>query len=323
MIATAQREQRDRAIGQVGLFDLAAVSGAGPGASAPSGLGVGGERGEASRRELLGWEKELLGIYLSEHPLQDLAPKMGDVVTAYLAELRDAGEDLVTVACVVTSARKHITKNKQLMLFAQVEDLTGSAEVTVFPRTYEATHPVWKPDEVILVLARVEQREDAPQLLCEHAVLFDDAGIAEIRARMEERRTYLARRQRFGERGNGRGAARAGNVTGNGGRAETAARSRGAEPPAPAGGANEVVIRFREALDYERSIALFQRIQVVLAANPGRSAVVLELPRAGGGLRRVPTSFRTQASPELRVGIERAVGDVVEVVTEESSRTPT
>src|SRR5207244_5281598 len=118
-LGTAQREQRDRASGQVGLFDLAGT------------VVLGGPLagGEAPRRELLGWEKELLGIYLSEHPLQALAPKMGDVVTAYLAELRDAGEDLVTIACVVTSARKHITKNKQLMMFAQVEDLTGSVEV--------------------------------------------------------------------------------------------------------------------------------------------------------------------------------------------------
>jgi DNA polymerase-3 subunit alpha len=293
ILATAQREQRDRASGQVGLFDLFAV--------APEAGRIEGP--EAPRRELLGWEKELLGIYLSQHPLQDLTTRLGDVVTAYLAELREAGDDLVTVACVVTSARKHITKNKQLMLFAQVEDLTGSAEVTVFPRTYEATHAVWNADEILLVIARVEQRDDAVQLLCEHAARFDDAGIAEIKAKLEERRAFFARKQRYGGNGNG-GPAR---ISGNG-------NGRGAPPPAPASEAPPILVRFRSALDYERSMALFQRIQVVLQANPGSSPVALELPRAEGLPRRVPTSFRAHASDDLAAAIERAVGDVVEVV---------
>src|SRR5206468_2059690 len=196
-LGTAQREQRDRASGQVGLFDDLT------GAVSLSGPLVGGE---GPRRELLGWEKELLGIYLSEHPLQALAPKMGDVVTAYLAELKEAGDDLVTIACVVTNARKHITKNKQLMMFAQVEDLTGSVEVTVFPRTYEGTASLWNTDEILLVLARVEQRDEDPKLLCEHAARFDDAGIAEIKRVAEERRQFLAKRAKFGQRnGNGSG----------------------------------------------------------------------------------------------------------------------
>src|SRR5437879_8291048 len=127
-----------------------------------------------------------------------------------LAELNEAGEDLVTIACVVTNARKHITKNKQLMMFAQVEDLTGSVEVTVFPRTYEATAPLWSTDEILLILARVEQRDEAPKLLCEHAVRFDDAGIAEIRRVADERRQSLAKRAKFVRPANGNGHERGG-----------------------------------------------------------------------------------------------------------------
>ena len=322
-LGTAQREQRDRASGQVGLFDLAGT------------VVLGGPLagGEAPRRELLGWEKELLGIYLSEHPLQALAPKMGDVVTAYLAELRDAGEDLVTIACVVTSARKHITKNKQLMMFAQVEDLTGSVEVTVFPRTYEGTASLWNTDEILLVLARVEQRDEDPKLLCEHAARFDDAGIAEIKRVAEERRQFLAKRAKFGQRnGNGSGlgsaapspaGATTARTNGPGSQEErlprrTAQQSSEQSPP-PAEFAQEepppLLIRFREVLDYDRSIALFQKIQVVLAGYAGTSQVVLELPRSGGGMRRVQTSFRAKPSRELAEAVAREVGgDVVEIV---------
>jgi len=323
-LGTAQREQRDRASGQVGLFDLAGT------------VVLGGPLagGEAPRRELLGWEKELLGIYLSEHPLQALAPKMGDVVTAYLAELRDAGEDLVTIACVVTSARKHITKNKQLMMFAQVEDLTGSVEVTVFPRTYEGTASLWNTDEILLVLARVEQRDEDPKLLCEHAARFDDAGIAEIKRVAEERRQFLAKRAKFGQR-NGNGSPGPTPPT----TGVTPRRSNGpgsheerphlrtvqhsSEEPPPSSSPLEpprdepppLLIRFREVLDYDRSIALFQKIQVVLAGYAGTSQVVLELPRSGGGMRRVQTSFRAKPSRELAEAVAREVGgDVVEIV---------
>jgi DNA polymerase-3 subunit alpha len=325
VLGTAQREQRDRESGQVGLFDSLGLGQELVVGAVPSGP-------EAPKRELLGWEKELLGIYLSEHPLQQLTERMGDVVTAYLAELKEVGEDLVTVACVVTSARKHITKEKKLMMFAQVEDLTASVEVTVFPRTYEATATLWNTDEILLLLARVEQRDEAPKLLCEHAVRFDDAGIREIKRVAEERRAVLAKRSKFvrptnGNGGPGRGAfprpanaAPAADPLSLRTRPPSSGTPRGPSsevvpPPPSAGMPSELVIRFREALDYERSIAIFQRIQQVLAGHVGLSVVVLELPRGNGAVRRVPTSFRAQPSRELAEAVANEVGgDVVEVV---------
>ena len=294
-LATGQREAKDRLSGQVSLFDLAAEPGI---AAPPTGP-------EASRKELLGWEKELLGIYVSDHPLTDVAQRIGDVPgIVYLAELKEVKDDLVTVVCVVTSARKHITmKNKSLMLFAQVEDLTGSAEVTVFPRTYEQTAGVWNTDEILLVLARVEQRDESPKLLCEHAVPFNEAGIAEISRIADERRASLAKKRQFAERAAAPASSANGNGNGNG--------------HASVGG--DVVIRFREALDYDRSIAVFQRIQQVLARYGGPLPVYLELPRAGSGMRRVATTFRARAAEELSREIDSAVGaGVVDVILPES-----
>src|SRR2546430_10131637 len=129
-LETAQREQRDRESGQVGLF---ADFGFGAQLDTKFVPSPNSQQRDAPRKEMLAWEKELLGIYLSEHPLNALAPRMKEVVTVDLAGLGEAQDDLLTIACVVTNARKHITKNKQLMMFAQVEDLTGSVEVTVFP----------------------------------------------------------------------------------------------------------------------------------------------------------------------------------------------
>ncbi|HEU5288559.1 MAG TPA: DNA polymerase III subunit alpha, partial [Candidatus Limnocylindria bacterium] len=223
VMATAQQEQEAARQGQVSLFaDLGATLSFKGDLLATHVPGT----AEAPRKDLLSWEKELLGIYLSDHPLQDVAARMGDVVTAYLAELKEEEEQgLVIVACVVTSARKHITsKEKKLMMFAQVEDLTGSVEATIFPRTYDATAAVWGTDEILLVLGRVEKRDDAPKLLVEHAVRFNDAGIEEIKRVYRESAERFAKRARFMKPGNGET---------NGGPARGPAPSAQARPASP------------------------------------------------------------------------------------------
>ena len=293
-LATAQREQKDRASGQVSLFDFAGP----PATSTAVAIPVGPE---ASKKELLGWEKELLGIYVSDHPLQEIAQRIGDVPgIAYIAELKEVIDELVTIVCVVTSARKHITmKNKSLMLFAQIEDLTGACEVTVFPRTYEATAAVWNTDEILLLLARVEQRDDGVKLLAEHALPFSEEAVAEIGRITQERRAALAKKRQFVERS---AAAATGDERNGNGATHT----------------GDVVIRFREALDYDRSVALFQRIQQVLVRYAGTAPVYLELPRAGSGVRRVATTFRARPADELAREIDREVGPgVVDVLLPE------
>jgi len=168
-------------------------------------------------------------------------------------------------------------------------------------------------------------------------VRFDDAGIEEIKRVADERRQFLAKRAKFVRNGNG-GSAQSGAVQPGGGAfprrtsgpgrdesvVQRAQRSSSETPRPPSMGTADIssmeeppalVIRFREVLDYERSIALFQKIQEVLKDHAGVSQVVLELPRNGGGMRRVQTSFRAKPSRELAEAVAREVGgDVVEVV---------
>src|SRR2546423_6312123 len=191
------------------------------------------------------------------------------------------------------------------MRFAMFTAHTDSAEVTGSPRTYEQTAGVWNADEILLVLARVEQRDEAPKLLCEHAVPFSEAGIAEITRITEERRASLAKKRMYVERAAAAAPAGNGGANGNG-------NGHG-------GAGTDIVIRFREALDYERSIAVFQKIQQVLARYAGPMPVYLELPRAGSGMRRVATTFRARAAGELSREIDAAVGaGVVDVVLPEA-----
>ena len=182
-IAAAQATQRDRASGQTSLFDMA---------SEPAIL----ERPlpaatEASSRERLRWEKELLGLYLSDHPLGEVAERMSRVVSAYSGDLRDEQLDgqRVVVGGVVTGLRTLITKAKATMAVATIEDLQGAVEVLVFPRTYEETRDAWTEGAIVVVAGRVDHRGEEAQLLADtvrawESVLEmgDEAFAAEIAA---------------------------------------------------------------------------------------------------------------------------------------------
>ncbi len=159
-LETAQRAQRSRALGQTGLFDLEA----GPAEAAPAG----GEVQEFSREELLTMEREMLGLYISDHPLRRweavLSPRVTTTI-AGLADLRDRQE--VVVGGLVAGVKRSMTRAGSTMAFLTLEDLTGSVEVLVFPRAYEQQAFALKRDAVLLLRGKVDIQEQSVKLLCD------------------------------------------------------------------------------------------------------------------------------------------------------------
>jgi DNA polymerase-3 subunit alpha len=193
-IAAAQATQRDRISGQTSLFDLGAADAAALERPLPSAT-------EVSVRERLRWEKELLGLYLSEHPMGEVAEQVGRYVTAYSSDLRDESLDSqrVVVGGIVTGVRTVITKAKATMAIVTLEDLQGSIEVVVFPRLYEQTTGTWRDGDILLVAGRVDHKGEEISLLADLAVEWDGAAAAGEEA--------FARQVAAGERGRGRGGA--------------------------------------------------------------------------------------------------------------------
>ncbi len=152
-IAAAQATQRDRITGQTSLFDLGAADSEVFERPLPTAT-------EVPVRERLRWEKELLGLYLSEHPMGEVAEQVGRYVNAYSGDLKDESLDgqRVVVGGIVTGLRTVITKRQETMAIATVEDLQGSIEVVVFPRTFESTRPVWRDGSILL-----DRRPRGPQ----------------------------------------------------------------------------------------------------------------------------------------------------------------
>ncbi len=171
-LESGARHQRDVAAGQGTLFDLFAAPVESPGAP----VAPGPEEDEVPRKERLRWEKELLGLYLSEHPLGDIVDQLPDYVTAYTGELAEESDQAkVTLGGIIQSTRRVITRAGSTMLVATLEDLQGSVEVVVFPKVFAETANAWTDDAVVLITGRVDRRDDAAQLLCETVHAWDDA----------------------------------------------------------------------------------------------------------------------------------------------------
>ncbi len=160
-IAYGQAEQRDRVSGQGSLFDDLGADGGllerplGPATEAPS-------------RERSRWEKELLGLYLSDHPLGDLAVEMGRYVNAWSSDMtEELDQQRIVLGGVITGVRRVVTKSKSTMGIATLEDLQGSTEVVIFPKTFEETAGIWVDDAILLVAGRVDHKGDETVLLAD------------------------------------------------------------------------------------------------------------------------------------------------------------
>jgi len=232
-LENGQRHQRDVAAGQGTLFDLFA-------APASDGASVafldGGD--EIPRRERLRWEKELIGLYLSEHPLGDIADQLPDYVTAYTGDLAEEEDQAkVTLGGIILSSRRVVTRAGSTMLVANLEDLQGSVEVVVFPKVFEQTAQAWTDDAVVLVAGRIDRRDETPQILCEAVWSWEDAVRMGPTAFGAERDRMLAARggRRWGGgNGNGNGGGeRAQGVWGGASAAGPAPRQPVAVRPAP------------------------------------------------------------------------------------------
>ena len=201
-LAAGQATQRDRLTGQVSLFD----SGSG---DAPLERPLPGNITEAAPRERLRWEKELLGLYLSDHPLGELAGVIGEYVTAYSGEM---GEELdqqrVCVGGVVTEVRRVITKARATMGVATLEDLQGTMEVIVFPKVFEQTEGTWSEDAILLVAGRVDHKGEETVLLADAVWTWEEAtamGAPEFARQLSRADRTRRSNQRPGHQSNGLG----------------------------------------------------------------------------------------------------------------------
>jgi len=162
-IGAAQKRQKAAARGQMDLF------GSLTGESAlPQGSTVLPDVPEADIRQVLEWEKEILGLYLSSHPLNDIVGGGCPDGFKQVVDLADMTTDQkIRLIAMVTGVRRITTRQNKTMAVAELEDLTGTIEAVAFPSTYESCGDALVPDAILVVEGKLDERGDQKQIILE------------------------------------------------------------------------------------------------------------------------------------------------------------
>jgi DNA polymerase-3 subunit alpha len=118
------------------------------------------------QREQLEWERELLGLYVSDHPLTPYMKVLQGKVTHFSSQLADAANrQLVTVAGLITRFRRHETKRGSLMGFVTIEDVQGNIELIMFPKTWAEYGSLISSDVVVIAKGRIDAENGDPKVI--------------------------------------------------------------------------------------------------------------------------------------------------------------
>ncbi|MFA5048856.1 MAG: DNA polymerase III subunit alpha [Patescibacteria group bacterium] len=167
-----QENNQNQNSGQDSLFSLSPQSGS-------SGLRL--EAAEPlDKRQRLTWEKELLGLYVSEHPMTDFETKIKDSVVscAILKNCVDGTE--VRVAGVITTIKKIFTKKGDAMMFVKIEDTTAEIEILVFPKVLEQNIHLWQSDNIVICAGKVSDKDGESKVLCDRASILSHDNVENI-----------------------------------------------------------------------------------------------------------------------------------------------
>ena len=295
ILSLAQREQRLRESGQTTMFDLFGDSVDTP---LPS-LEL--DTAEGSRAEMLAWEKEMLGVYVSEHPFAGAAATLSQHVTAVCNEvtLELAGREVV-LAGMVASTRNLLTRDGKTFCAATIEDLSGNVEVTVWPDLYDQTRDLWNEGNILILLARVRERGDRLQVSAQQVAIYQAGGPASEPFLIPQ----WIRKERNGAESRGGQPPR-----------------RHKAPPARSAAQPRLLIAVRETHDEEADRSRLAGLMTALVDFPGSDEVRLIVHMRDG--QRVELALPTaRACDELCLRVAHLLGDCGEARLEGIASTP-
>lgn len=173
-LASGQKAQEDRAKGQLSLFDLFSKVEAAQNISVPA-------IPEYKLGEVLAMEKELLGFYVSGHPINQYSAILELITDCKLEEISRYQEGAaVRVGGVVTHARRHVTKKGDLMAYLTLEDTSGNLEILVFPKTFHHFAHLLVEDRLLVIAGRVNVQEDTWRIVAEDIQVLPDISSMEL-----------------------------------------------------------------------------------------------------------------------------------------------
>jgi DNA polymerase-3 subunit alpha len=275
-------------VGQMSMFDMFGGGGGGSaGGGRSSVLRPLPDVGQVIPKQRLMDEKELLGLYISEHPLQQVANEVGKSITCFCGEIssEQVGQTIV-IAGLVSGVRVITTKKGDRMAFAKLEDLQGEIEVVVFPRTYEEAQACLVQDKILLVRGKVESRNDSMSVLADEIREWEASALRPLGKGAETNGHAPAPAGANGQSGNGNGHS---------------AEPPSEEPSLLDGVKHHVTITLTRTDDDGQDLTRLRRVMEALQGFQGEDRVSMRCVLNSG--RTVHLNFpdlKTQWNAELR-----------------------
>ncbi len=271
ILSLAQREQRLRETGQSTMFDLwgEAMPLPMPSLDLPA--------ADISIKEKLVWERELMGVYLSEHPFSSFAGKLAPENTTLCGQIdAELVGQTVVVAGMVASVSHLFTRDRRPFASVVLEDLDGRVEVMVWSTVYNSTRELWEEGNILLVEGKVKLRNDRVQLNCDSVRCYQPEA-----AQTEEI------------------------VTPEPGEAPVVAEET--PPDTALAKSHRLVISITQTSDKDSDIASLQKVNDTLKEFPGQDEVILRI-EIDGEINSLKLS-KTSYCPELHQRLIELVGE--------------
>lgn len=253
---------------------------------------------DADLPEKLKWEKELIGLYISSHPCADYAVIFSNNYTEIVnIEAEPAGGTLLLV-CIVAEAKKKWTKNHDAMMNAKVEDLSGTAEIMIFPKSFEKTEAVWAVGTVAAIIGRRSSEQGDNKIFVEHAEILTPENVSEMKTKIIEMFGLAKNKKRFVKRdpnnpGGGYGAP-----------------AGGSESSAPASSPEPMTFIKSTTIEIEPSMSIEnkEKLKNLLAGSRGDMKIYLSITTMDGQKRIIETDFAVDWSADFEQRITSLVG---------------
>lgn len=249
------------------------------------------------QNEKLNWEKELLGLYVSEHPYNTFRPYLTNYAVPLSELKRHQGDDRVITAGVISTIKKIITRSGESMLFVKIEDATAAVEVLVFPRLLKETPNLWVSGQAIIIDGQISEKDLETKVLINRAASLNplepqasvDAFKKMILAAGPVARNNHRPYNHNGYNPGSKGAARSAS-------APTQSVASTADRPATPAPANPPL---RLSFLTDPTPADLASLKTIFEQHPGDSEVRFRL-RQDGKARIVRTAFRIKDTAALR-----------------------
>jgi DNA polymerase-3 subunit alpha len=303
ILSLAQREQRSRDSGQTTMFNLW-------GAEVPVPLSkLNLQEVEVPVKEKLAWEKELMGVYLSEHPFTPYASKIAEDNITLCGQIEsEMTGQTVLVAGMIASVSHLITKSQKPFVKAMLEDLEGSIEVMVWSEVYTETVDLWEEGTIVLIEGRVSTREDTVQISCKKASRYQPGQTAPKKPPVSEIRPLVV--------SNGKPIYNV-KPPANG---KTDINGKPASVSVETLKRHRLVISINGTHDGEGDVNRLHRVIYTIKEYPGRDEVSLRIINNGKTVNLKLPNIYTGYCPELReqlIGLVGEGGLMVETLAEE------